>query len=269
MNMNYFILLVSLLFSQLTWSQNFYASVSGVYQIVQQPDQPKSIVIHSHHIAQLPAFYTPQHLAFKNVSNLDVNVGHMLNDNVGYEVSFGYLKPIDNVVTDGLAIRALSGNFWRFNPKLVLNIDKGKWSYNAKLGLIWSRGSMNYSQGSQEEIAINYRYYGGESLGFNGSLGIERKMSDRFSVFAELRGVSQSYSPKSGLMTKYSIGGQDLLEFYDLSTYQLEIEFGDSEELSISPIDGDESQPQKLYRRNFSLGGYGINLGVKFVFWRK
>ncbi|MFT6983311.1 MAG: hypothetical protein ACJAUD_002083 [Crocinitomicaceae bacterium] len=268
--MKYIILLVSLFFFQLSWSQNFYASLTGGYQIVQQAEQPESFVIHTHHFMQLPAFWRKESLGFKSVSNVDINFGHMLNHNLGYEVSFGYLKPIDVVEDDGFAIRTLSGNFWRINPKLVLSIERGKWSFNSKLGFIWSRGNINYSQGGQEQIAINYLYYDGESFGFTGSFGVERKISDRFSLFTELRGVSQSFSPNSGLMTEYNIGNQDQFEVYDFDTYELEIEFGEeTEESWWQPVDGDGSQPQKLYRRNFSLGGYGINFGVKFILWRK
>lgn len=268
--MKYSLILILFLLGNYSLSQNFYASVSGGYQFVQQAEQPESFVIHTHHFMQLPAFWRKESLGFNSVSNVDLSIGHMLNRNLGYEVSFGYLKPIDVVEDDGFAIRTLSGNFWRINPKLVLSVERGKWSFNSKLGFIWSRGDINYSQGGQEQIAINYQYSGGESFGFTGSFGVERKVSNRFSLFAELRGVSQSFSPNSGLMTEYNIGDQDQFEVYNFDTYELEIEFGDeTEENWWQPVDGDGSQPQKLYRRNFSLGGYGINLGVKFILWSK
>lgn len=266
--------LISILFflANYSWSQNFYASVSGGYQIVQQPEQPQSFVIHTHHFIQLPWFYRTEDLKFNSVSNVDLNFGHMLNQNIGYEFSFGYLKPIDAVEDDNYSIRTLSGNFWCINPKLVLSIDRGKWSFNSKLGFIWSRGNLNYRQemGDEYYTVLNYLYYAGESFGFNASFGVERKISNRFSLYAEIRGVNQSYSPNSGLMTEYTIGNQNQFEVYDLDTYELEIEFGEeTEEYLYVPIDGDGSEPQKLYHRNFSLGGYGINLGVKFILWSK
>lgn len=96
--MKYSLMILGLALSSSSWAQSFYASVSGGSQIVQQPDQPFSTVVHAHHTIQMPWFLTPQDLKFKNVSNIDFSLGHALNSNLGYEISFGYLKPCDMVI---------------------------------------------------------------------------------------------------------------------------------------------------------------------------
>ena len=50
--------------------------------------------------------------------------------------------------------------------------------------------------------------------------------------------------------------------------YYDEIVYGDEYETSWNSIESNNN-PQKFYKRNYSLSGYGITIGMMFTLWKK
>jgi hypothetical protein len=102
------------------------------------------------------------------------------------------------------------------------------------------------------ELLWNYKYYDNFSLGFNASIGLNYRISDRFSLFTELSFLSQSFSPKKGEATRFSISGVNQLNELNEFPYFSKIEFGDEYQYEYAnPNNTNNDNPQKLYRRSY------------------
>lgn len=172
--------------------------------------------------------------------------------------------------------RKMTGNFYLTSAKVVLSIPLKKFEIYTKLGVNMVSGKMtyqqtltdNYSASGITEASLEYEYKSPLSLGFNGAFGFNVPVTKKISFFTEVRFLSQDFSPKSGKMIGYSINGTDLLANNNYDPYYSQIEFGDNAEWYYWNSD-DKTQAQKLYKRNYSLGGYGLAIGFKFVLWTK
>ena len=171
----------------------------------------------------------------------------------------------------------MTGSFIQTSGKIIVSIPMKKFDIYTKLGLNMATGKMTYLQTIEDgnfnssgisEASLEYEYKGPLFLGFNGALGMNVPISKKLSFFSELVFFNQVFSPKNGKMIGYSINGTDQLAQNDYDPYYSEIEFGDDSEWYYWNSD-DTSQSQKLYKHSYSLGGYGLTVGFKFILWKK
>lgn len=254
-----------------------YGSISTSYlQIQQNQNQPASEIVNAIHEISLPWFKRYENYSFKYASNKAINFGHMLTTNFGYELSVSYLKPLnvnDNFDENFDDInRTMKGDFFQSFAKFVFNIPVKKINVYSKIGLNVVTGKMSYTQSlytnKPEEIILKYDYTKNLSLGFNASIGFDFPILNRLSIFSELALISQSFSPKKGEMVQYTSGGIDQSMYFNNKPYNYQIDFGEEYQWQMYGAN-DGIDPQKLYRRTYSLGGYGLTLGVKYCFWKK
>jgi hypothetical protein len=258
-------------------SQNIYGSISGGYLYNSKNDQPTTYIVNTYHQISLPWFWRQEDYSFKNSLHVDFRLGHMVTKNFGYELSGGYLKPISVSDNNEFGKRIMNGNFIQTSGKVILSIPVKQFDIYTKLGLNMALGKMTYLQTIDDGnfnssgisvASLEYEYKGPLSLGFNGTLGMNIPISRKLSFFTEVGFSSQVFSPKNGKMIAYSINGTDQLANNDYDPYYSQIEFGDDSEWYYWNSD-DPSQAQKLYKRNYSLGGYGLTVGFKFILWTK
>jgi hypothetical protein len=204
---------------------------------------------------------------------MNLSLGHMITENIGYELSGSYLKPISVSENSDFGKRIMNGSFFQTSGKIILSIPMKKFDIYAKVGLNMANGKMTYLQTIENgnvnssgisEASIEYEYRSPISFGFNGAIGMNVPISKKLSFFSEIGFLSQVFSPKNGKMIGYSLNGTDQLANNDYDPYYSQIEFGDDSEWYDWNSD-DTSQPQKLYKRSYSLGGYGLTIGIKFI----
>ncbi len=274
--MRYSALMLFILFWNLTWAQVFYGSTSVGYQQIIQTTQPPSHIVNTYHQITHPWFWRAEDVAFKNAMNANLSLGHLPGKNWGYELSASYTRPFDQTMVDELVTRTLSGKFLTVGANLILTIPKEKVDFYTKLGVNYILGNIRYHQSfknnevipySFESSELTYEYTNGSSFGYNMTLGGNFKIGQKLSIFAELNGSFLPFSPEKGRRIHETIDGQDQLQYAN-DPYFSEIEFGNETEHYAYNSD-DKQSPQKLYRRNYSLGGIGLNVGVRFIIWEK
>jgi len=275
-SMKYLPFLFTLLLCQISWTQSIYGSVSGGYQRIIQVSQPPSYIVNTYHQIVNPWFWRLEDLSFSDALSTDLSFGHMLTNNIGYELTGSYFKPLTVTEDNGYTEHQFSGRFLRGSAKLVLSVPIKKFDLYSKLGVNYTVGKLFYFQRmynkgelplSFDESTLKYEYTDGSKLGYNFALGTSINFNDRLSVFAEIYAIYQSFEPGKGQRTEQTTDGVDEMQYGD-DPYFSQVQFGDESEYYYWNSE-DKSQPQKLYKRNYSLGGIGINLGIKFIIWAK
>lgn len=275
--MKFSLLLLIFFLSFFSWSQQFYGSISGGYQVIAKNEQPPSPIVNTYHQIVHPWFWGTEDYSFSQATFYNVSLGHIMRRNIGYEITGTSILPVYRESANDLVTKSFHGTFFRLNPKVVLISDLEKIQLLSKVGFLVGFGKANYYQTFRNdgtfnlgftEATMKYEYTGSQSFGFTGSFGVSGKITKRISLFAEIVAVYQTFSPTKGKMTEHTMDGQDQLTLYNWDQYQTEIEFGDQSEAQ-NWTSSDVSNPQKLHKRSYSLSGCGVNFGVKFTFWTK
>jgi hypothetical protein len=271
--MKIFCFLACFLSSFFSWSQYIYGSISSGYQLNSKIDQAPSYLVNTIHQVTLPWLWRQENYAFKSSALAELHFGHMLTPNIGYELTGAYLKPMAVADNPYFGQKIVSGDFYQAAAKLVLTIPYNKFDLYTKIGLNIANGRIEYLQTIEDgnfnsfgtsEALLNYTYKSPVSFGFNGAVGVNVPITKKCSFFTELRLTSQTLTPKSGRVSQYTSDGSDLTA--NLQPYYAQIAFGDESEWLYYNSD-DLSQPQKLYKRSYALGGYACNVGVRVVLW--
>lgn len=274
--MQFLLFIITIILCQFSWAQHIYGSVSGGYQHIIQGSQPPSYIVNTYHQISNPWFWRLENLSFSDAVSSDISFGHMLTDNIGYELTGSYFKPLTVTEDDGYTERQFSGRFLRGSAKIILSVPIKKFELYTKLGVNYTSGSLFYYQRmynkgdlplSNDESTLKYEFSNGSRLGFNLALGTSYKINGRLSVFTEIYAISQSFEPSKGQRIEQTTDGVDEMQYSD-DPYYSQVQYGDESEWYYYTSD-DKSQPQKLYKRNYSLGGIGINLGIKVTLWSK
>lgn len=263
--------------SLISWSQQIYGSLSSGFLLNSSKDQAPSYIVNTIHQISLPWFWRPENYAFQNSVHTDLNFGHQLTEQIGYELSFSYLKP--NSVSENLSYgqKIMSGDFFQSAAKLLLTVPLKRIDLYTKIGLNAVNGKMTYQQTIEDgnfnslgtaTASLTYTYTSPISFGFNGAIGVNIPISKKFSFFSEVRYIHQAFTPKNGQMTGFIYNGTDLIANNDFPTYYALIEFGKESEWQ-NYNSGDNSKPQKLYEHSYALGGLDFTAGLRFVLWRK
>lgn len=272
------------------FSQNIYGSISGGIQNIIPIDEINAPMVNTiYNMTQVNYSSTQPKKSFRHLYSADINFGHMIHKNIGYELSTSYLRPTNyyneliaynNETSEASELPTFikdrhSGHLFRFNPKVVLNTDFNKISMYMKLGLSAIMGKLQYHQYTTSDASrftdartsMIYEYEGNVSFGFNGCFGVSKKLNDNIALFMEITAAHQNFSPTFGQKTHHTSAGTDMTTFGAIPYYD-EIVYGDEYETSWNSIESNNN-PQKFYKRNYSLSGYGITIGMMFTLWKK
>ena len=272
------ILLILTIYSlQLVNAQSFYGSISGGYQYVVNEEQPSTYITNSFHQITSPWFWQSESFEFQHVFSSNLSFGYYFNKHIGVEIAGTYLRPNKLTTYDGYTNKEFYGNFWRLNPKLVLEIPLDNISIFSKIGCTIGTGKIVFQQEFSDNGNWNvtfddqtmiYEYTAPVSFGFNASFGLLKSISRNIQMFTELELIHHSFNPNKGSMVEYTLGDVNSLEQHDYKPYNSEIHFGMETELSYWGSNN-VNQPQKLHNRNYSLSGLSLIIGVKFTIWHK
>jgi len=257
-------------------SQRLYGSLTAGYQYILSQDQPPTYIINSHHQITSPWFWRRESLSFKNSLTAKLKIGYELNDIFGLELSGSYFNTSIEQNSSVSTRHVLKGGFWRITPSFVVNVPYEAIDFYTRIGVSMIGGKIRYRQFFQLDSPANsfskntlgYEYTGPISIGFNGSVGIRKRINKLISLIVEIEFIYQNFSPNKGHTKSYEFDGEDQLASYEYPRVDTEIDFGEEQAFAGYQIQ-DKNVPEKLYRRNYSLSGFAFNIGIRFELWSK
>lgn len=209
--------------------------------------------------------------------NSGLYVGYTLTKNISFEFGSTYLFGSNsksekiNSANGSKGLTSMAGSVLRLNPNLKISIGKKKIQSYFYTGFIFGIGAnavteYNITETNGNSTEVNYKYYGGKSLGFNFGLGASIRLLENIKLFAEFASVYQSWAPEKEVMTKFDYNGVDKLP--TLSTYVKETNFTSNPS---NPYDGNgaalyPSEPRQAIKIYLPFSSMGINAGLRISF---
>jgi opacity protein-like surface antigen len=207
---------------------------------------------------------------------IGLNFGYMFTQHLGFELGFNYFMGSqvtsdiqksfvgDDVTTTskGYQIRVL--------PQLVISTgSENKLNMYSKFGLILPvAGQTTFKKEGQvftglgtAPILVEGNSTGKFSLGYTGALGVTFNLSDKLSLFGELQFINLRIFSATQTITKYEVGGSDIMSTKDKE--DLETEFVTSLD---EKSNADSNTPRQELGSSTNYNSLGLNVGVKFNF---
>ena len=201
---------------------------------------------------------------------------YYFNDNLGIRLSGEYFsgKKVSMSEQSDIAIiiRTISHEYtckyFGIHPGLVLALPVGIFRPYFNLGVTVGKGHIVYDEIIDDKVngvstsvsKLEYKYSEGTLFGPWSVLGLDVKLSDRFTVFTEFDISSVQFAPGKGELIKATNNGVDVLNTYPVS--QRQIEYSESYTTSSSVLP-DETQPSKELIKRYSCGYYSCGLGIR------
>lgn len=215
--------------------------------------------------------------SFGGGTNAGLNVGYMFTEHIGAELGFSYFLgsevTSDHVtVPTGELLVTRKTTQTRLAPSIVLTTG-GDFAVYTKAGLMLPVGGstiIDYSDETNPLATVDrgFEAKGAMSIGFQGALGANYKLSDNLSIFGELSAVNLRVKSASNTMTRSVVAGTDVLSLMD--QYDIETVFVD--ELTSSSNNAGYNASYKTTDAKEDLAsttnfnGFFINIGVKYNF---
>jgi hypothetical protein len=212
--------------------------------------------------------------------NLTYGTGYMLNRHFGLEMDLGYSIGFKTTANNFYWVDTVSvpytlhqelkvkANVFRLNPSILICTDARRLAPYLKAGIIFgfSSGSsesienVQYSNGKNSYGKFQWKFSGGQTFGYNTSLGINFKDKDGdANFFIEINHIAMSGTFRKGERTVYMINSVDYLP--SLSTYDKEVIF-------VKELDQNApayyAQPRQVLKSRTSFDSIGINFGLIF-----
>lgn len=203
--------------------------------------------------------------------------GYMFNPNIGAELGISYLfggkiesKDEDHYQGESsMYENTRSAKMLRFTPALKMTVGNGDIKPYMRSGLVIGTAGKIKSVGkdtftgefnngvTEREMELT----GGISLGFAGALGADFMLSDKIGLFTELGVITQSWAPKKGEVTRYTVDGVDRMN--DLKTREKEFEFVESYTVNYPTVD--ENSPTQTLKMYQPFSSFSLNAGVRIA----
>lgn len=209
-------------------------------------------------------------------TNVGLNVGYMFSEHFGAELGLSYFLGSSVTSTDfssaaGSATLMAKSTQIRLAPSLIVTTG-GDFAVYGKGGLVLPAGGSTTAEYRDDtnilgSVEQDFETKGATSIGFQGAIGVNYKLSDNLSIFGELSAVNLRIKSASRVMTKYSFGSNDLLASAD--AYSKETNFVDelnssSNNSSYNPTGFSNSRAKDELATTTNFNGMFINIGVKY-----
>jgi opacity protein-like surface antigen len=213
--------------------------------------------------------------------NVNLGLGYMFSKYIGAElgfnefIGFGVKTKYDQ--TQGAYSQQFDDKYsckmFQIIPALVITPGFDKINPYGRFGLIIGIGHTNYSYtNTRTDIpelkaanttVENYKDKdsGGIALGFSTAVGVDYKLNEKFSLYAEINMNGVNYSPKKGKVVEWTKDGVDQIPL--LTTKDLEWEY-------VKTLDNmaniPDNSPDQFLKESAVLTNVGISIGLKFNF---
>ncbi len=259
-------------------NSKFYFGIVGGYGFPSAKENA-----YSYNITRTSSTYTARSYSFGKGINTGIYFGNMLSKHLSTELCASYLIGMKsqydsyNDYYGSHLETTLKGSMIRLIPAIKISIGEKRLQLYMKTGLIiglrtrvveeylstspYNNGYNNYN------YSYNYEYKGGTSFGFNGSLGLNLKLAEKISLFAELSTYYQNWAPKNRTTTKYISNGVDFLP--SMTTYDKETEYSSNVTTSSTYYGNpvvDSSKPRQEIKVYKPFSSTGFNVGIQINF---
>jgi hypothetical protein len=235
-------------------AQHLYFSLHGGYNM----GLSKST---HHYLNPTGAFFQEELETYDYGTGIDLGMsaGYMFSENLGINLGLSYRK--SQQFEFKLEDITHHSDMFLVNPGLVLSTGNADFKPYALVGFVLGFGKIT-STVDQSMVYSQEELYGGFGLGFNTALGIEYSLNEKIKLFSECNLLSLSWAPEKAQLVQYKLNGMDYLD--DLSRSEKEVDFM-NEYLQTYELDGQENEPQKTIKYNYSFSTVGLKIGVKIV----
>ena len=195
--------------------------------------------------------------------NFTGSLGYMITRNVGAELGLGYLNADKEEFfrkderNNSLNNQKIGVSMWRIMPQMKLSTSGDRFKFYLKQGLIigvFPRVSVletyvapGYYTGVTQTTILTAEETGNISWGAISSAGVSCKLKGRLYLTAEMRMISQSYSPAKGEVKDVFVDGVSQPILYKTVTFQDE---------------HDSRDRVTALRFYYSLNSVGLNIGL-------
>ena len=195
---------------------------------------------------------------------VSLELRYLFNEYIGIQLDATYLigtKVINNeVLTTGLeAETSTITNQFRLTPQLVIQTPFGVYTRVGAVLPVAGKTTRFIDdvnggvQGYESEMEVEVR--GRFSVGLVGCLGYERRLNEQLSIFGEFEYIFFGIKPKSSKITKYTVGGMDILPLWQFMDI-VDTEYADETTLGDGKAQGTKSPYSSL----------GLNIGIRYTF---
>lgn len=255
-------------------SQNWYSGFGLGYSLGSAPQNITSHIT----IDQSQSSYETVKGSFGKGLNANGYLGYCLRDKIGLELELSYLEgnhfsgsyTKDAVFKQSVSV---SARMLRVLPGIRVWLHNGdvKNGVYLKLGAALRILGTITSETEHLDIQNNtttrseMKFTKGFSFGFTGGVGFTHRMTTRLSLFGELSFIAQSWAPKNGDMTEYSVNGVDQMDV--LFPRQKHIHFKDNYVAPNTALSNYKPNEQLKQYHNFS--SIGLSIGMQFTIGKK
>jgi hypothetical protein len=225
-------------------------------------------------------------------ANFNFAVGYKFNENFIFELNTYYLisnkyKTFNNSTNHNTSdplfpstyydndniSRSAKGLF--FNPSFIFSAGFGKAAPYGRFGIIagspkvTEKESIFYNGDGIDSTERTSVYSKGIAIGFQGAIGMNWKLSEKFDIYTELNFISMTYYPEEKNITK-DINGDgfsvtDILPGMYMSQKQTLFK----KKFDPSTVNTDSAKPQVLNRIATPLSSVSLQIGIRYNLWKK
>lgn len=224
--------------------------------------------------------------------NFNFAIGYKFNENFIFELSSQLLmsnkiNTFNNDVyksTDPVNTYTYYDNFrsassataFLLNPSFIFSAGFGKAAPYGRFGIVVgspkiSGNSLSYYNGDGvDSTQKSWEFTKGMSLGFQGAIGMNWKLSDMLDFYTELNFVSMTYYPGEYNLTK-DLTKNELNIYFDnlANTYLINKKTIYKKTFDPSTINSDLSKPEVALREAHPFSSLSLQVGIRYQLFKK
>ena len=214
--------------------------------------------------------------SFGSGLNLSATTGYLYKPNFSFELGLSYSQSqsFDGNYTKDTSFSQqikIKANMLRFMPGIRIALGEGRNKMFVKIGAAFRlAGQANLTniyidEQSHNTTVSEWKYFKGFSLGAYSGIGFTHKISEKISFYGDALIIVQSWSPKYGDVTKYSINGTNMVE--TLLPGQQHIHFVDQYTVTNGSYSNYAAKEQ--LKQYYSFSSLGLKIGIIYYFTTK
>jgi hypothetical protein len=171
-------------------------------------------------------------------------------------------------------ITTTSAKGFLLNPSIIFSAGFGKAAPYARFGLVAGAPALNternlyYNGDGIDSTIIKGEYKKGLAFGFQGAVGMNWKLSEKFDLFTEISFTGMTYYPGEYNITQYSRGTGNLKvdNIYDNLPNMTVSQKSTVYEKQFDPtkVNTDPNQPTTALKESFPFSSLSLQIGIRY-----
>ena len=266
-------------FGLLANAQKFYINVNTGYALKMGSQHSGFWALYNYSVQSSTDYLSVKPFSFGQGLHTNINIGYIINKNVGAELGFSYIYGYKFKATeesdnshDTKKLTSVYSRIKIINPSIVFySNNENKINLFSKVGFLIAKPIVNIDYEltqyeypdtiTMHTIIKKYKLYDNFSFGISTTLGVNYAISKKINLTFDLTYQTLSFTPKKQSMIKYTKDGNDLLD--NETTSAKETEF-------VNTISSDDNQfssvPTKNLKFALPISSIGFNLGLSYKF---